>query len=192
VGRPALGSVTVGAPSNQFHDTPDALLLDRLTGLGLDKQIGAGFDLIEQVREVSRQGAATVRTGRDGEPAGQPLLWVEPSKHDRALPEEIPVHGQADHQVVGRADVVAFLTRFDRDDLARLAAPASPDGVCVPRQDGGEPKAAGGKGALCLKPPAAGGVKDLDPFELKELEFAPERPAAELPAATFPPAEPLG
>ena len=28
--------------------------------------------------------------------------------------------------------------------------------------------------------------------ELKELEFAPERPAAELPEAKFPPAEPLG
>ena len=34
--------------------------------------------------------------------------------------------------------------------------------------------------------------EDLGPSELKELEFAPERPAAELPEAKFPPAEPLG
>jgi hypothetical protein len=35
-------------------------------------------------------------------------------------------------------------------------------------------------------------VNDLGPSELKELEFAPERPAAELPEAKFPPAQPLG
>src|SRR6516162_9281671 len=83
--------------------------------------------------------------GREGESAGQPLFRVEPTEHGRALPEEIPVHGQADHQVVGRAHVVAFLTRIDRDDLARLAAAASPGGACVPRQHGSEPKAATGK-----------------------------------------------
>src|SRR6516162_6517415 len=115
--------------------------------------------------------------GREGESAGQPLFRVEPTEHGRALPEEIPVHGQADHQVVGRAHVVAFLTRIDRDDLARLAAPASPDGACVPRQHGSEAKAAGGKETLGMKPPVAGGANDLDSSELKELEFAPERPA---------------
>ena len=35
-------------------------------------------------------------------------------------------------------------------------------------------------------------MKDLDPSELKELELALERPAAELPEAKFPPAESLG
>src|SRR5215831_9994644 len=64
--------------------------------------------------------------------------------------------------------------------------------ACVPRQHGSEPKAAGGKGALGLKPAVAGGAKDLGPAELKELKFAPERPAAELPEAQFPPAEPRG
>src|SRR5262249_49457172 len=97
-----------------------------------------------------------------------------------------------DHQVVGPAHVVAFLTRIDGDDLARLAAPAAPDGACVPRQYRSEAKAAGGKGTLGLKPPVAGGVKDLDRSELKELEFAPERPAGELPEAKLPPAEPRG
>jgi hypothetical protein len=87
--------------------------------------------------------------------------------------------------------VVAFLTRIDGNDLVRLAAPASPDVALVPRQQGGEAEAAGGKGALGMKPAVAGGAKDLGPAELKELEFAPERPAAELPEAKFPPAEPL-
>jgi hypothetical protein len=45
---------------------------------------------------------------------------------------------------------------------------------------------------LALEPPVAGCVNDLDPSELKGLEFAPERPVAELPQAKFPPAEPLG
>ena len=45
---------------------------------------------------------------------------------------------------------------------------------------------------LSLKPPVAGGAKDLGRSELKELEFAPERPAAELPDAQVPAAEPLG
>jgi hypothetical protein len=45
---------------------------------------------------------------------------------------------------------------------------------------------------LGLKPPVAGRVNDLDPSELQELEFAPERPAAELPEAKLPAAEPLG
>src|SRR5262249_42507640 len=160
---------------------PDALLLDRLPGPGLDEQIRPGFDQIEHFPEVSRQGAATGRAGGDGEPAGQTLFRVEPTEHGRALPEEIPVHRQADHQVVGGAHVVAFLTRVDRDDLAGLAAPASPDGASVARQYGSEPEAAGGKGTQGLKPPVAGGVNDLDRSELQELEFAPERPAAELP-----------
>jgi len=43
---------------------------------------------------------------------------------------------------------------------------------------------------LDLKPPVAERAEDLSPAELKELEFAPERPAAELPAAKVPPAEP--
>src|SRR5262249_20371064 len=59
-------------------------------------------------------------------------------------------------------------------------------------QYGSEAKAAGGKEALGMKPPVAGCANDLGPSELKELEFAPERPAAELPEAKFPPAEPLG
>src|SRR5262249_48180837 len=63
---------------------------------------------------------------------------------------------------------------------------------CVPGQYGSEPKAAGGNGTQGLKPPVAGGVKDLHPSELKELEFAPERPAAKLPEAKFPAAEPRG
>src|SRR5262249_61767467 len=85
-----------------------------------------------------------------------------------------------------------FLPRVDSDDLALLAAPASPDGACVPRQHGSEPKAAGGKEALGLKPPISGCANDLGPSELKELEFAPERPAAELPETKFPPVESLG
>src|SRR5262249_42757694 len=117
---------------------------------------------------------------------------VEPALHRRPPPEEIPVHGQADDLVVGRGDVVAFLTRVERDELARLAAPASPEGAFVARQHGSEPKAAGGRGGLGMRPPGAGGPKDLNPLELKELEFAPERPAAELPEATIPAAEPLG
>src|SRR6516225_7954462 len=52
-----------------------------------------------------------------------------------------------------------FLTRIDRDDLARLAAPAAPDGAGVPRHHGGEPEAAGGEGALGLKPPVGGCAK---------------------------------
>jgi hypothetical protein len=115
-----------------------------LLGVGLDEQVGPGFDEIEQFPEVSPQGAATGRTGREGEPADQPRFRVEPIKHGRALPEEIPVHGQDDALVVSRGDVVAFLTRIDRDDLAGLAAPASPEGACVPRQHGSESKAAGG------------------------------------------------
>ena len=43
-----------------------------------------------------------------------------------------------------------------------------------------------------MKPSVGRCTKDLDPSELKELEFAPERPAAELPEAKFPAAEPLG
>src|SRR5262249_50146179 len=103
-----------------------------------------------------------------------------------------PVHGQADELVVSRGDVVRFLIRNERDDLARLVAPASPEGAFVPRQDGSEPKAAGGRGALRMKPPVAGYPQDLDPSELKDLEFAPERPAADLPEAMIPAAEPLG
>src|SRR5215467_14025135 len=56
---------------------------------------------------------------------------------------------------------------------------------------GANPKLPGGR-ALGLKPPVAGCADDLGPSELKDLEFAPERPAAELPEAKFPPAEPLG
>jgi hypothetical protein len=82
--------------------------------------------------------------------------------------------------------------RVDGDDLARLAAPASPDGACIARQHGGDAKAAGREGALGLEPPVAGGAEDLGPSELEELEFAPERPAAELAEAQLPPAEPLG
>jgi hypothetical protein len=40
--------------------------------------------------------------------------------------------------------------------------------------------------------PVAGRAKNLNPSELKDLEFAPERPAAKLPEAKVPPAEPLG
>jgi hypothetical protein len=192
VGGPGLGSVTAGALSNHLHYTPDALLLDRLPGLGLDEQLGPDFDQIEQFPEVSRQGAATGRTGRYGEPADQPLFRVEPTKHGHALPEQVPVHGQADELVVGRGDVVRFLTRNERDDLARLAAPASPEGAFVFRQDGSEAKAAGGRGALCMKPAVAGYPHDLDPAELKFLEFASERPAADLPEAMIPAVEPLG
>jgi hypothetical protein len=43
-----------------------------------------------------------------------------------------------------------------------------------------------------MEPPVAECAKDLDPIELKELEFAPERPTADLPEAKIPPAEPLG
>jgi hypothetical protein len=43
-----------------------------------------------------------------------------------------------------------------------------------------------------LKPPVAGGVNDLDRSELQELEFAPKRPAAELPEAKLPAAEARG
>ena len=43
-----------------------------------------------------------------------------------------------------------------------------------------------------MNPAVAGCPKDLDPSELKELEFAPERPAAELPEAKIPPRERLG
>jgi hypothetical protein len=43
-----------------------------------------------------------------------------------------------------------------------------------------------------MEPPVAECAEDLGPSELKELEFAPERPAADLPEAKFPPAEPLG
>src|SRR5262249_1447730 len=192
VGGRAGGGVAAGPLSNYRHDTPDALLLDRPPGPGLGEQIGPGFGQIEQLPEVGRQGAAARRAGRDGAPADQPLFRVEPTKHGRALPEESPGHGQTDEIVGVGGDVVTLLTRIDRDDLARLAAPASPDGACVPRQYGSEPKAAGGKETLGLKPPVAGCVNDLDPSELKELEFAPERPAAELPEAKFPPAEPLG
>src|SRR5262249_34507189 len=53
-------------------------------------------------------------------------------------------------------------------------------------------KAAGRNGPLGLKPAVARGAKDLGPSELKELEFALERPAAELPDAQVPLAEPLG
>ena len=57
---------------------------------------------------------------------------------------------------------------------------------------GANPKLPGGKGALGLESPVAGCAKDLGPSELKELELAPERPAAELPEAKFPAAEPCG
>ena len=43
-----------------------------------------------------------------------------------------------------------------------------------------------------MKPPVAGCANDLDSSELEELEFAPERPAAELPETKLPGAEPLG
>jgi hypothetical protein len=43
-----------------------------------------------------------------------------------------------------------------------------------------------------MKPPVAGYPQDLDPSDLKELEFAPERPAADLPQAMIPAVEPLG
>jgi hypothetical protein len=43
-----------------------------------------------------------------------------------------------------------------------------------------------------MKPSVAGCAKDLGPQELKELDHAPERPAAELREAEFPPVEPLG
>src|SRR5262249_984647 len=124
--------------------------------------------------------------------AGQPLFRVEPAQHGRALPEAIPVHGQADELVVGRGDVVALLTRVDGDELARLAAPATPEGALVGRQDGSEPEAAGRGGARGMKRPGAGYREEVDRSEVKELEFAPERPAAELPEAKVPPAEPLG
>jgi hypothetical protein len=91
VGGPARGAVTAGTLNNDRHDTLDAFLLDRPPGPGLGEQLGPGFDEIEQFPEVSRQGTATGRAGRDGEPAGQPLFRVEPTKDDRALPEEIPV-----------------------------------------------------------------------------------------------------
>jgi hypothetical protein len=43
-----------------------------------------------------------------------------------------------------------------------------------------------------MKPPVAGYPQDLDPSELKFLEFAPERPAADLPEVMIPEVEPLG
>ena len=40
-----------------------------------------------------------------------------------------------------------------------------------------------------MNPPVAGDPQDLERSELKELEFAPERPSAELPEAQVPPGE---
>src|SRR5262249_34825902 len=144
----------------------------------------------EQLPEVGRQGAAAGRAGRDGQPADQALLRVEAAQHGRALPEELPVHGQGDELVAGLGgDLVALLTRIDGDELARPAARAAPEGAFVARQDGGEPEAAGRGGALGLNPPVAADPHDLDGPELEELEFAPERPAAELAEAQVPAGE---
>src|SRR5262249_7525725 len=126
-GGPARRSVTAGTPGNRLHDAPDALLLDRPTGPGRDERSGPAFGPSEQLLEVSRQGRAAGRAGRDGEPAGQPLVGVEAAQHGGALPEEVPVHGQGDELVAGRGgDVVAVLSRSEGDELARLAAPAAP------------------------------------------------------------------
>jgi hypothetical protein len=56
----------------------------------------------------------------------------------------------------------------------------------------GRTQSCGGRGAPGLEPPVAGGAKDLGPSELKELEVAPERAAAELPEAQVPLAGPPG
>src|SRR5262249_35548175 len=147
---------TAGTVGKILHDAPDALLLDRPTGPGRDDRIGPGFGPSEQLPEVGRQGAAAGRAGRDGQPADQALLRVEAAQHGRALPEELPVHGQGDELVAGLGgDLVALLTRIDGDELARPAAPAAPEGAFVARQDGGEPEAAGRGGALGLNPPVA-------------------------------------
>jgi hypothetical protein len=60
------------------------------------------------------------------------------------LSKEFPVYRQG-HEliVVGRRHMIRFLARVEHADLARLQAPATPDGVFVRGQDGKAAKAAG-------------------------------------------------
>jgi hypothetical protein len=82
--------------------------------------------------------------------------------------------------------MVRLLARDKHPDLARLQAPAAPDGAFVGGQDGGATKAVGRWGALDVNHSVDGGPEDLDSPELQELELALERPAAELSEAMFP------
>jgi hypothetical protein len=82
--------------------------------------------------------------------------------------------------------------RAAHPDLARLQAPATPDGVFVRGQDGKAAKSVGGRPTLEVKPPVGGNPKDLNPPQLKDLELTLERPTAQLPATQVPAGQGVG
>jgi hypothetical protein len=190
VGGPARGPADVRL-GQQPGQTSEALLLDQQPGPG--EGVGSGLGQVEQTDQVRPQGAAAGRACGDHLLAGQALLRVKPAKHRHPLSNEAPVHYQG-HQLiaVGRRHMVRLLARVEHPDLARLQAPAAPDGVFVRGQDGKAAKAAGGRPTLDVNHPVDDDPEDLSPSQLEELKAAPERPAAELPETKAPPRERSG
>jgi hypothetical protein len=153
VGGLARGPV-VGRLSQQSGKTSEVLLLDPSPEPG--REIGSGLGQVEQTNQVRPQGAAPGRACGDHLLADQALVRIKPAKHRQLLSKEVPVHHQA-HQliVVGRRHMIRFLARVEHSDLARLQAPATPDGDFVRGQDGKAAEAAGwigmrGKGLVAV------------------------------------------
>jgi hypothetical protein len=88
--------------------------------------------------------------------------------------------------------MIRIQARAAHPDLARLQAPATPDGVFVRGKDGTAAKAVGGRPTLEVKRPIGGNSEDLNPPQLKELELTLERPAPDPPATQVPAGQGVG